>query len=461
MLPRFLWLGVLIVSLWACTPDEEVFSELSDERLFFSTDTLFFDTLLTTKQSPSYRALLFNPNKNGVIVPSIALTSLSDSPYELTINGLSGKSFSNVKILGGDSLLILVKATLPPTGSASPELSRDYIEIAGNTENVVIDAWGQDATFLTGLNVILGNVVWDSPLPYVISDTLLVTADAILTILEGVEVVMRPGSGFFVAGSLLTEGSPESKVVFRNDRSDRDYSEAPGQWEGIFFLEGSKGNFLDHTIIKNANIGLYIGTPDDDDTPDVTLSNCLIANMASDGILAFTSDVYAYNTVVYNAGRYLLGNLAGGNYRYEHCTFTNYPSDFFRDGPAVVFSDNILLDDLTLLTAPLQASVFGSIIWGSEQEEIELNTEGGSSFLVQMGYSVLKTKRAIFDVNNNLLNINPQFYNEFLYDYRPDSLSPLINAATYLNIDLDVQGLPRDSLPDIGAYEWTPGQKNQ
>jgi len=461
MSPRFLWLGVLVVSVWACTPDEEVFSELSDERLYFSTDTLFFDTLLTTQPSPSYRVQLFNPNKNGVIVPSISLASLNDSPYELTINGLSGKSFSNVKILGGDSLLILVKATLPPTGSASPELSRDYIEIAGNTEKIVIDAWAQDATFLSGLNAIVGNIVWDSPLPYVISDTLLVTADASLTILEGVEVVMRPGSGFFVAGSLLTEGSQENKVVFRNDRSDRGYKEAPGQWEGIFFLEGSKGNFLDHTVIKNANIGLYIGTPDDDDTPDVTLSNCLIANMSSDGILAFTSDVYAYNTVIYNVGRYLLGNLAGGNYRYEHCTFTNYPSDFFRDGPAVVFSDNILLDDLTLLTAPLQASVFNSIIWGSEQEEIELNTEGGSSFLVQIGYSVLKTKRAIFDVNNNILNTNPKFYNEFLYDYRPDSLSPLINAANYLNIDLDIQGLPRDSLPDIGAYEWTQGQKNQ
>ncbi len=461
MSPRFFWLGALVVSIWSCTPDEEVFSELSDERLYFSTDTLFFDTLLTTQPSPTYRAMLFNPNKNGVIVPSISLASLNGSPYELTINGLSGKLFNNIKILGGDSLLILVKATLPPTGSASPELSRDYIEIAGNTENIVIDAWAQDATFLRGLNAIVGNVVWDSPLPYVISDTLLVTADAILTILEGVEVVMRPGSGFFVAGSLLTEGSPANKVVFRNDRSDRDYSEAPGQWEGIFFLEGSKGNFLDHTIIKNANIGLYIGTPDDDDTPDVTLSNCLIANMSSDGILAFTSDVYAYNTVVHNVGRYLLGNLAGGSYRYQHCTFTNYPSDFFRDGPAVVFSDNILLDDLTLLTAPLQASVFNSIIWGSEQEEIELNTEGGSSFLVQMGYSVLKTKRAIFDVNSNLLNTNPKFYNEFLYDYRPDSLSPLINAATYLNIDFDTQGLPRDSLPDIGAYEWTPGQKNQ
>ncbi|MEQ8807445.1 MAG: hypothetical protein RIE59_00110, partial [Imperialibacter sp.] len=83
---RLVWL--LIFPLWwACTPDEEVFSELSDESLYFSTDTLYFDTLLTTQLSPSYRLLLYNPNKNGVIVPGIRLKQLDGSPFELTING--------------------------------------------------------------------------------------------------------------------------------------------------------------------------------------------------------------------------------------------------------------------------------------------------------------------------------------------------------------------------------------
>ena len=458
MIRRILWVFVLPL-WWACTPDEEVFSELSDESLFFSADTLYFDTLLTTQASPSYRVLLFNPNKNGVIVPNIGLRQQESSPFELTVNGRTARSFDNLRILGNDSLLVLVKATLAETGEPSPVRTTDYLEVSGTTRTrVVIDAWGQDALFIDEL-VITGDQVWEAEQPYFIQGAVLVDTLSSLTIRQGVEVIMDPGSIFFVKGTLRTEGSVSKKVVFRNTRTDRGYRDAPGQWGGIYFLEGSKGNSINHTIIKNAEVGLRIGTPDDDDVPDVVIANSLIANMSSDGILAFTSDVYAYNTVVYNVGRYLVGNLAGGNYRYEHCTFSNYPSDFFRDGPAVVFSDNILLDNEETLTAPLAAYIFNSVVWGTEPEEIVFNTEGGAAFVFQVGNSLLKTRTTILNANDNLINTQPRFVNELFYDYRPDSLSPLINSAPYINIDLDILGNVRDSLPDIGAYEWVPGQK--
>jgi hypothetical protein len=456
---RIVWL--LIFPLWwACTPDEEVFSELSDESLYFSTDTLYFDTLLTTQLSPSYRLLLYNPNKNGVIVPGIRLKQLEGSPFELTINGLSGKEFNNIKILGKDSLLVLVNGRLPVTGEVEAKRVLDYLEVIGTTRtNVVLDAWAQDASYYKGLSVIEEDETWHAGMPYVVSDSLAVAPGVTLTIKAGVEVLMQPGAQLFVLGTLITEGTPGKKVVFRNTRNDRDYREAPGQWVGIYFLEGSKDNFLSHTVIKNGEIGLRIGTPDDDDVPDVVIANCTIGNMSSDGILALVSDVYAYNTVVYNAARYLVANVAGGNYRYEHCTFSNYPSDFFREDPSVIFSDNILLANEELLTSPLQARVFNSVIWGTQKEEIEFNTEGGASFIYQVGNSLLKTTNSLLNANNNLINTPPKFFNEFLYDYRPDSLSPLINRAKYLDIDLDNLGHQRDSLPDIGAYEWVPGQK--
>lgn len=458
MIRRILWVFVLPL-WWACTPDEEVFSELSDESLYFSADTLYFDTLLTTLPSPSYRVLLFNPNKNGVIVPNIGLGQQESSPFELTVNGLTARSFENLKILGNDSLLVLVKATLPTTGEPTPIRITDYLEVSGATRTrVVIDAWGQDALFIDEL-VITGDQIWEAGQPYFIQGAVLVDSLSSLTIRQGVEVIMDPATFFFVKGTLRTEGSVSEKVVFRNTRTDRDYREAPGQWGGIYFLEGSKDNSINHTVVKNAEVGLRIGTPDDDDVPDVVIANSVIANMSSDGILAFTSDVYAYNTVVYNAGRYLVGNLAGGNYRYEHCTFSNYPSDFFRDGPSVVFSDNILLDNEETLAAPLAAYVFNSVVWGTEPEEIAFNTEGGAAFVFQVGHSLLKTRTTIFNANNNLINTPPRFFNELLYDYRADSLSPLINGGKYLDIDLDILGNLRDSLPDIGAYEWVPGQK--
>jgi hypothetical protein len=461
LIRRFVWL-LLLPLWWACTPEEEVFSELSDESLYFSTDTLYFDTLFTTQLSPSYRVLLFNPNKNGVIVPGISLKGGSASAFSLTINGLTGKSFSDIKILGKDSLLILVNGTLPVTGEAEPVRVIDYLEVAGTTRtSVVIDSWAQDAFYYKGFTAIEEDEVWDSSSPYVISDSLAVAPGVTLTIKAGVQVVMQPASYFFVLGTLITEGTPENKVVFRNTRTDRDYREAPGQWGGIYFLEGSKDNFLNHTVIKNGEVGLRIGIHDEDDIPDVVIANCMIGNMSSDGILAYTSDVYAYNTVIYNAARYLVGNVAGGNYRYEHCTFSNYPSDFFREDPSVLFSDNVLLADNSLLAAPLAVNVRNSVVWGSQKEEIAFNTEGGASFVYQVTNSLLKTTNTLLNTTSNQININPKFFDEFLYDYRPDSLSPLIDVGRYVNIDFDILGHQRDSLPDIGAYEWVPGRKEE
>ncbi len=455
----FFLLAAIVAGFCACSPEEEIFRDLEDSAIYFSTDTLRFDTVLTGTRSPSYRVMLFNPNKYGVIIPSVGLQG-ADSPYTITLNGETGRRFTNVKILGKDSLLLLIDVQLPVNNQAAPQLAREYVEIGGAARPfLVMEAWGQDATFYSGLHLITDDTVWDSLAPYVIQDSLLVTENATLTINEGVHVIMRPGSFFFVAGRLITAGSAKKQVVFRNERTDANYKNAPGQWGAIYFLEGSSGNSLNHTVIKNGDIGLRIGTPDDDDVPDVTLSNCVIANMSSDGILAFSSDVYAYNTVVYNSARYLAGHFAGGNYRYEHCTFSNYPNDFFREDPAVLFADNLLLDNEELLVAPLAIQIVNSVVWGTEPEEIEINTEGGTASIFQVRNSLLKTTNSLLQAGDNITDKPPRFFNEFLYDYRPDSLSPLINAGTNRNIELDILGLPRDSLPDIGAYEWREGQK--
>lgn len=453
MLNRIILLACFIPLIYACTPDEEIFRELEDDSLYFSTDTLHFDTLLTTQLSPSYRVFLHNPNKGGVIVPSIALRD-ANTPFTLTINGLTSTSFTNIKVIGKDSLLILINGTLPLSQTQEPLLVRDYLEVGGSSQPfLVVEAWGQDASFLHDL-VITGEEVWDSPIPYVVRGAVLVDTLSKLTIQAGVTVIMEPTANFFVKGCLLTEGEPDRQIIFRNARTDTNYREAPGQWGAIYFLEGSKGNRLNHTVIKNGEIGLYVGTPDEDDEPDVTISNCMIANMSSDGILAYTSDVHVFNTVIYNAGRYLAGNLAGGSYRYEHCTLSNFPNDFFRENAAVVFSDFVVLADNTVLTAPLNVSVYNSVIWGAEKEEVEILTDGGSAFAYQFRNNLMKSNNSLLNGNGNILNTAPEFVDEFAYDYRPDSLSPLIDAGAARNIDFDFLGKPRNGLPDIGAYEW-------
>jgi hypothetical protein len=61
----------------------------------------------------------------------------------------------------------------------------------------------------------------------------------------------------------------------------------------------------------------------------------------------------------------------------------------------------------------------------------------------------------IFTGNNNLLNVPPRplFVDPSLLNFRPDSLSPLINAGMRLGILEDITGKKRDDKPDIGAYE--------
>jgi len=65
-----------------------------------------------------------------------------------------------------------------------------------------------------------------------------------------------------------------------------------------------------------------------------------------------------------------------------------------------------------------------------------------------------------------IINRDPWFIDARLYDFRPDTLSPLINAAkTVYSIDYlyDFRGVIRliDGLPDIGAFERQPGEHRQ
>ena len=47
----------------------------------------------------------------------------------------------------------------------------------------------------------------------------------------------------------------------------------PGQWGGIILLAGSHGNYMDFSIIRNAEYGIRLGSPDIDTIPDIVLKN--------------------------------------------------------------------------------------------------------------------------------------------------------------------------------------------
>jgi hypothetical protein len=277
-----------------------------------------------------------------------------------------------------------------------------------------------------------------------------------LVVEAGSKIYINKGASFYVAGSLKVNGSAEEPVLFRNVRLD--IEDAPGQWVGILFLEGSTDNVMDHAIIRNAEFGVRLGTPDQDTIPDLVLSNTIIENMSSFGVLAFTSDLWAYNLLINNCINSTAGHFAGGHYTYQHCTIANYSIGLFNEAPAMIFTDNLELSDGSLLQADLYAQLQNNIIWGDyeDDEELQFVATGGTTFQVLAEHCLIRSQNRDFDINNNILGTDPgypEFIDPFGYNYQLDTLSPAKDQGRVLNINTDLLGNPRDAMPDIGAYE--------
>lgn len=453
----------------ACKPEEEKLTFDSDASLRFSTDTIFFDTVFTQVNSQirniTKRLTVFNDNDNAVEIERIALKKPT-SPYTIYVNGRASSSFENTRLLGNDSLLILVEVTIDPMDENLPFIVADEITFLTNSneQDVKLVSWGQDANFLRD-SVLACNTTWTKDRPYVIYNSILVDSLCSLTIEAGTKIYSHNGSYIFVKGKIDIQGTAEERVLFRNDRLD--FKNIPGQWGGIIFLPGSKDNFMNFTDVRNAEVGIYLGTPDDNIEPDLTIGNSTIENIGGNtkvpvngglvlpgyGILAITSDLYAYNTLINNCAINIVGNYAGGNYRYEHCTFANNSFDFFREDPSVVFADNLVIGEDALLVDNLNVELVNSIIWGNLQNEIIISNSGEADFTLSMSNNLLKTANTDFDVNGNILNENPNFVYPRGHDYRLDTLSPAKDKGLVLGLITDHDGKPRDAAPDLGAFE--------
>jgi len=175
------------------------------------------------------------------------------------------------------------------------------------------------------------------------------------------------------------------------------------------------------------------------------------------GIAAFNSDLLAENSLINTSTGYVVGNFAGGNYAYNHCTIANFPVTFFSGQAAYVITDNLDLEDGSNLYNPLQVSISNSILWGNLEEEIAVDMSQPDKSQIQTMNSILKTSLNIFEGDGTFLSTETgfmQFSDVSNYDYTPDSLSPAIDNALGSSMEIDLYGLQRDSLPDIGAIEY-------
>lgn len=464
-LPRSLFALLLsIFALTALLPACRKSDKLDSNpalQLAFSTDTVFFDTVFPTVGSITQRLLVYNDNAGKLKISSITLGGGPASCYRINVNGTPAFSLSDIEIPGKDSLFIFVRVTVDPQSTATPFVVDDSLEFVtnGNRQTVKLVAWGRDAIFYKE-RTLTGNVVWDSLRAHVVYGALRVDTNASLTVMPGTRIYFHMGAGIDVSygAQLKINGNLEHPVRLQGDRLDPYYKDLPGQWNGISLERGSRDHSFTNAVIRNGIYGVAADSLGSEGRPMLTLTDCIIQNMTRYGIYAYGSSVAAVNLVLGDCGRCCFAADYGGQYDFTYLTAANFWNASVRQSPAVNLSNYAYDDSGNKITnALVKASFTNTIVYGSNEEEIGLDTLPGIPFAYSFDHALLRTQRPVTNPNRYtecLVNKNPVFVDENKLDYRIDSISPAIGAGREAGIPFDLRGITRGTPPALGAYEY-------
>jgi len=453
-------------------------------RLGFSTDTLSFDTVFVTLGSTTNFFTVRNNEDAPVIISSVTLEGGASSKFRMNVDGVSlpDGMINGITIPPKDSIYIFVEVTIDPNGEPLPFLIQDRIVFVtnGNEQDVILQAYGQNAHFLNGEEI--ETQTWTDDLPYVILNSMLVKECHTLTIREGVEVFFGGNSGMFVAGNIVVEGSKDSLVVFRGVRldalsDDYSYDDVPGQWSGIFLLRGN-GSCIESSIewaeIRNAQFGISLGSTSLDEFPSaslangpsLTIENTIIKNHSVFGLYGILSSIEARNLLVHTSGSQLLAFQMGGDYNFEHCTFYNQGSTFNNHQDELLFFSNFFADAGNNLFEERdleRLNFMNCILYGTLLDEIYADSIEESTALLnyQFDHCLLKSRDELTGhVTNCIFNEDPEFFvpeEGDAKDFHLTDISPCVDAGNILTMGTpDLDNTIRDANPDIGAYEFIP-----
>ena len=247
-------------------------------------------------------------------------------------------------------------------------------------------------------------------------------------------------------------------MTFQGDRLDPFYKDLPGQWQGIYLEQGSQGHDIDHALIKNGVFGFLVDQPQTLTTPMLTINNSLIKNMTSKGIYALGASIVSTNCVICDCGSACVDLNYGGSYDFRQLTVGNYWYASVRHTPSVYVSNFAYDTSGVKLTKPLLKAYFGNaIIYGTNDDELKLDSVAGIPFEYQFDHAIIRSKMSMTNHSrfvNCTANLDPRFVDVSKLDYRIDSISPAIDRGTDLGINTDILGNSRVLPPDLGAYEY-------
>lgn len=488
----FLTLGV-----YSCRKTN--FYDGNNAKVEFSSDTVFFDTVFTSIGSSTRRLMIRNPFSQTLQLERVWIAGGKPSIFRMNVDGIPSKDVKDLEIPPNDSIFVFVEVTVDPNNNNLPFVVSDslYVATGGNLQKVRLVAWGQNAYYYRPTRSIAGlpsfsqlseyglsstTVVWKNDKPHVIYGYLMVDSLITLNIQEGAQIHFHKNSGLWVyrGGNLDVQGTVDNPVVFQGDRLEDYWDDNAGQWDRIWINGSDKNQTFNHAILKNGFVGIqyepfpfaqFPARP----TGSLNLNNTIVQNMVGVGVLARNTKMEFNNTVISNCGTNNLALLGGGDYRFTHCTFANYWSSGTRRDPLLVMTNYYEdLFDNDVYNKMDQAYFGNSIIFGTQEEEINFDFDEATGFDYLFESCALRTETEIDSLPDNFKNVflpatnvivdgvsmNALFKDpsEFDFDIHEFSLAIDKGDANIMgNLNLDIREHARsDGKPDVGAYEFKP-----
>ncbi len=483
----FILFTALAFSIFSCRKQDEI-STNPGLKLSFSADSVVFDTVFSSLGSATRQLMIYNNNNERLNISSIRLGNAAASPFRINVDGKPGTQLYDIEIPGNDSLFVFLRVTIDPADQQNPFVIEDdlVVETNGNSQQVKLIAWGQDAVYIVADQLInssfpmykivadsLETTIWTAEKPYVVYGYALIDSYGTLQIEAGTQVHFHDKSGLwsFSEGQLIVNGTAEAPVLFRGDRLESseglDYRNVPGQWDRIWLMEARAGadHQISHAIIRNGFIGIQAESFLKPTEAALRIDNTIIENHTGIGIFSRLYAIEAKNLAVANCGTYGMALTGGGDYRFVHTTIANNWSLSVRNNPSLFFN-NFLLDSLeNPIQVPFQFEMGNSIIYGANREEFNYEFVAGADTNYLFENCLIKTERRLADwpgFVNSIANENPLFKDYENLNYRPDTLSPAIGKGKIefaQEIPFDLDGISRTERPDLGAYQFVPANR--
>ena len=500
-------IGVLLaIALTKACDYDLSFSPAQTNDIAFSSDTVYLDTVFTAIGSSTYNLRIYNQSDRNIEIGSIRLGQGSDSQFRLNVDGMHGQDFNDVEILANDSMYVFIETTVDIKDYAAnaPEfLYNDQLLVDEQTVELITLV--KDAIFLysereNGFKEIIplgtdeeGNefgiegfyleddeLVFTNERPYVIYGYAGVPSEKTVRFEAGARIHFHDNSGLIAAESssvhVLGEQSAdaemqEGEVIFEGDRLEPFFENIPGQWGAIWLTAGSTNHIFRHATIKNASVGILMDYNDETENPTLVLEQTQIHNSSAVGLWAKTGHVRAVNSIFGYAGNASFFGNIGGSYEFTHCTFANYWNRSFRSTPAVILNDYVQISETEDFIVPLEKAVFANcIIDGNQTVEFSVEQKGDQELSFSIDHTALRFSPAdetifenpYYDFSSSslypklILNKQTAFHQPSTNDFRISEESEVIGlgkSTHAASVSVDLNGVDRTNLPDLGAFQ--------